>query len=287
MNTAPSVRALLSSQVLSRAIAAAFAMSVAVGAIESSAQVYPLSLGAAPSDSVVVGLDGSERVSLLGLGPQNTVTLINGRRTWAFSDLRALPLGAISSVDVVRNEGALFAGSDTLGGVVNITTYGGGGAIKPAGTEINLFYGTSGGKGGDVRAGSFITGFANDKLTLTFGAGYSDTSSFKLPSRFVVGASRTIPRQERTSYYAGIDYKVAHGMQVYGDIMVTDFNSPRSAGRDRIDGRAYRFSGGIRGDVPIRNSLLSGLSYDVGVAYEEGRFDRDISTSPISARRTR
>jgi len=79
---------------------------------------------------IVTGGPGAETLSLYGLGAQNTLVLINGRRMGPAGvqgsigpiDLNVLPLQAFKQVDVLLDGSSSIYGSDAVGGVVNFIT---------------------------------------------------------------------------------------------------------------------------------------------------------------------
>ena len=79
---------------------------------------------------VVTGGSGVETLSLYGLGAQNTLVLLNGRRlgpagvggTVGPIDLNVLPLDAFKQVDILLDGSSSIYGSDAVGGVVNFIT---------------------------------------------------------------------------------------------------------------------------------------------------------------------
>ena len=73
---------------------------------------------------------GATAISLRGLGPQNTLLLIDGRRvapypignggTSSFFDLRSIPEAAIESIEILKDGASTTYGADAVAGVVNI-----------------------------------------------------------------------------------------------------------------------------------------------------------------------
>src|SRR4029077_10198956 len=47
--------------------------------------------------------NGQAFVSLRGLGPLNVLTLVNGRRAFGFSDVNAIPIGALSRTEILKD----------------------------------------------------------------------------------------------------------------------------------------------------------------------------------------
>ena len=84
------------------------------------------------------GSDGADHIDLAtlrGLGPDQTLVLINGKRRHqtAFvavfgtrgrgnsgTDLSAIPIGAIDRVEILRDGASAQYGSDAIAGVINI-----------------------------------------------------------------------------------------------------------------------------------------------------------------------
>lgn len=120
-----------------------------------------------PSDQNVTGGSG---LNLRGLGPDATLTLLNGRRMsyGGFSqavDISAIPVAAVERLEIVPDGASAIYGSDAVGGVANVilkrdfdgvtvgTSYGGatdGGLIT---REYNATAGTTWATGGLIVAG--------------------------------------------------------------------------------------------------------------------------------------
>ncbi|CAD0001873.1 TonB-dependent receptor [Flavobacterium chungangense] len=124
--------------------------------------------------------DGTEHIdpaSLRGLGPDQVLVLINGKRRHTTSlvnyqntvgngsvgtDLSAIPASAIKRIEVLRDGAAAQYGSDAIAGVINLVlkdnagleanaTYGGTSRNDGQTTNLNLNYGTKiGSKGGFI-----------------------------------------------------------------------------------------------------------------------------------------
>lgn len=75
---------------------------------------------------------GGASVSLRGLDPKYTLILLNGRRLAnygfadgaenSFVDLNSIPLGAIESIEILRDGASAIYGSDAVAGVINFKT---------------------------------------------------------------------------------------------------------------------------------------------------------------------
>lgn len=81
---------------------------------------YNLSQGVGDS-----GQPGFSGASLRGLGPNNTLILLNGRRlaNYAFNgaavDVNSIPIAAIERVEILKDGASAIYGTDAIGGVIN------------------------------------------------------------------------------------------------------------------------------------------------------------------------
>lgn len=95
------------------------------------------------------GGDGTAAVSLRGLGPNNTLTLINNRRaflsvsTVTYTNINAIPIGAVSRIEILKDGASAAYGSDAVAGVVNFILLNGPGEAPYEGAEIFALYGNT------------------------------------------------------------------------------------------------------------------------------------------------
>ena len=76
------------------------------------------------------GNQGLGSINLRGLGPQRTLVLFNGRRTFTapgavgggFGDTNAVPLFALDRIEILKDGAAATYGSDAIAGVANFVT---------------------------------------------------------------------------------------------------------------------------------------------------------------------
>ncbi len=123
-----------------------------------------------PSSSISDGTDSLLPATLRGLGPDQTLVLINGKRRHQASlihintsvgrgttgtDLSAIPISAIKQVEVLRDGAAAQYGSDAIAGVINIV-------LKDAnkGGMLSVSHGQNYRKDGDTTDLSFNKGFS-------------------------------------------------------------------------------------------------------------------------------
>ncbi|OAI43444.1 hypothetical protein AYO41_00095 [Verrucomicrobia bacterium SCGC AG-212-E04] len=237
------------------------------------------------SGAGLAGFAGFGQPNLFALGQSNTLTLINGRRALSLPSVNAIPLFALSRVEATRFGPSIANGSDALGGTVNFVLLDGPGAPKYSGSEIDLFYGSTG-KGGSARGASFTTGFTSEKLSMVFGASYYRQDGLALSDgRLSPYANASL---QNSQYFAAFDYKLyGRAMQLYGDFLISDtkvdgVRSYSRSARAAVSGgtdlyergynsRYYRATVGLKGQIPTPGGIVSGVNYDVGVVFDEGK----------------
>lgn len=89
------------------------------------------------------GGNGQAFINLRALGPANTLTLINGRRAFNFADINAIPIGALSRTEVLKDGASAIYGSDAVAGVVNFILLNGPGEKPYEGAELFALYGNT------------------------------------------------------------------------------------------------------------------------------------------------
>lgn len=97
------------------------------------------------------GADAVDPATLRGLGPDQTLLLINGKRYHQSSlvnlfgtrgrgntgsDMNTIPVAAIKKIEVLRDGASAQYGSDAIAGVINVILN-----DRNKGTEVNVFYG--------------------------------------------------------------------------------------------------------------------------------------------------
>src|ERR1700682_552699 len=103
----------------------------------------PAFVGNAANENASNGGDGSALINLRGLGTENTLVLVNGRRTFNFNDINAIPIGALARVEVLKDGASAVYGSDGVAGVVNFILLNGPGEKPYEGAEIFALYGNT------------------------------------------------------------------------------------------------------------------------------------------------
>src|SRR6476659_3336801 len=103
----------------------------------------PSFVGNAATENDSNGGDGTASINLRGIGSANTLILVNGRRTFNFNDINALPIGAISRTEVLKDGASAVYGSDGVAGVVNFILLNGPGEKPYEGAELYALYGNT------------------------------------------------------------------------------------------------------------------------------------------------
>lgn len=137
--------------------------------------------------------NGAAAVSLRGLGPQNTLVLLNGRRLSAHGlngksvDLNAIPLSAIDRIEVLKDGASAIYGADAIGGVVNFIT-----RRDFTGFEATAFADITEAGGGNIYRGNLL-----------FGSGVPDVRGFNVLATLTYDKQERLRGSER-SFHNGI-----------------------------------------------------------------------------------
>jgi iron complex outermembrane receptor protein len=110
----------------------------------------PTFVGNAATENDSNGGDGTATVNLRGIGPENTLVLVNGRRASlgtpvGVQDVNLIPLSAINKVDILKDGASAIYGSDAVAGVVNFMFWNDIRDYGPIyeGAEMEVRYGTT------------------------------------------------------------------------------------------------------------------------------------------------
>jgi iron complex outermembrane receptor protein len=103
----------------------------------------PSFVGNAATENDSNGGDGSATINLRGIGSVNTLVLVNGRRTFNFNDINALPISGIARTEVLKDGASAVYGSDGVAGVVNFILVNGPGEKPYEGAELFALYGNT------------------------------------------------------------------------------------------------------------------------------------------------
>ena len=123
----------------------------------------PTFVGNAATENDSNAGDGTANINLRGIGAENTVVLLNGRRmaggvagiSIQAADVNLLPISAIQKVDVLKDGASAIYGSDAVAGVVNFSMWNDVRDYGPIyeGAEFELRYGNTTDRDANVRQG--------------------------------------------------------------------------------------------------------------------------------------
>ena len=106
--------------------------------------------------------NGNSSANLRGLGANNTLVLLNGRRVPTHGakgnavDLNSIPLGAIERVEILKDGASAIYGTDAIGGVVNFIL-----RKEVAGFEATGFADVTQEGGGHIYRGQLLGGWGD------------------------------------------------------------------------------------------------------------------------------
>jgi iron complex outermembrane receptor protein len=137
-----------------------------------------------------------------GLGFDNTLVLINGRRTLPSAlsvqfnafDLNTVPPAAVEQIEVLPDSASAVYGSDAIGGVVNIIL-----KKNVTDTTLDLDYGTAA-DGGVERRAALISGYSNERFRTSLVFEYFHRDS-------LLGAERERWNNQDFRRFGGRDYR--------------------------------------------------------------------------------
>lgn len=122
------------------------------------------------------GSDGSQQISLRGLGADRTLVLVDGKR-WVTDidgtvDLSTIPVAIIERIDVLKDGASAIYGSDAIGGVVNIIT-----RKNYEGAQFGTSYGQTAKGDGAQKTADITIGAAGEKSSGVLSMSYSEQES--------------------------------------------------------------------------------------------------------------
>jgi iron complex outermembrane receptor protein len=109
----------------------------------------PSFIGNAATENDSNGGNGAANINLRGVGPANTLILVNGRRVSlgkaniGAPDINAIAIGALGRTEVLKDGAGAIYGSDAVAGVVNFIMINGPGEKPYEGAELYALYGNT------------------------------------------------------------------------------------------------------------------------------------------------
>lgn len=145
------------------------------------------------------GSDGSQQISLRGLGSQRTLVLVDGKR-WVTDldgivDLSTIPVAIIERIDVLKDGASAIYGSDAIAGVVNIIT-----RKNFEGAQVAASYGQTQKGDGAQKSGELTIGAAGERTSGVISLSYSEQEAIFAGDREISSE----PLYGCFEYYGGI-----------------------------------------------------------------------------------
>jgi iron complex outermembrane recepter protein len=119
------------------------------------------------------GSDGTQNISLRGLGAGRTLLLVNGRRWVAQGggvvDLNTIPISVVERIEVLKDGASAIYGSDAIAGVINVIT-----RKNFDGAEAKAYIGAYTKGDGLQQSYDFTVGANSDRWNAVVSVGYQD-----------------------------------------------------------------------------------------------------------------
>ncbi|MFU8830620.1 MAG: TonB-dependent receptor domain-containing protein [Wenzhouxiangella sp.] len=142
------------------------------------------SLGLTNLTSSTNANDGTQTISLRGLGAGRTLVLVDGRRWLALGgggvDTTQIPTQVIERIEILGDGASAVYGSDAIAGVINIIL-----RDDFEGMEVDLFYGETDEGDGENTVYSFTTGHRGDRGNLIFNITRNDQEEIAAGDRSI------------------------------------------------------------------------------------------------------
>ncbi|HEU5077962.1 MAG TPA: TonB-dependent receptor [Opitutaceae bacterium] len=208
-----------------------------------------------PTDSGNSFTPGVSAFNLRGLGNNNTLVLINGRRAVPYAapgfnglqtvfDLNSIPEAAIESVSILKDGGSALYGSDAVAGVIDFKLRHDYNGVFTS-FQVGDYFDT----GGLQKKVQFVAGAGNSKTTIFVAGSWSQQDSvYSRDLAFSKNADKSPVLDKADAYYYTPDN--AADLQKYLDVGLTnpkddgifDLRSSRgNPGRVVVDGTTYTY----------------------------------------------
>lgn len=230
--------------------------------------------GSYSSNSVNDSRGNVTNVNLRGLGPENTLVLLDGRRMpdeggLGVVDLSTIPLAAVERIEVLKDSASALYGSDATGGVVNIIT-----KKDYDGNSVYYRGSTPKGDGGDATQFSVVNGTVGNNFRVLTALNYkknepvfhrdrdwtkAGVSSFSIPANVAL-TTKTLNvdgiEETATKLYAhpncpSDNTRLPNGLCSYNFANTMAF-SPETTEVGIISNIEYNFSDRLQGFASLR-----------------------------------
>jgi iron complex outermembrane recepter protein len=163
----------------------------------------PSFVGNAQTENNSNGGSGAASINLRGLGPENTVILLNGTRTFLGEgfdnrDVNLIPISGLQSAQVLKDGASAIYGSDAVAGVVDFVMYGDRRLPPYEGAEFELRYGNTTDHNANVRQAWIrggVTGL-DGKVAIFASAEYYNRAGIYSRDRYISSTADTSNNHE-------------------------------------------------------------------------------------------
>jgi len=245
--------------------------------------------------------DASTAISLRGLGPESTLSLLNGRRFpgaigGRVFDVGAIPVSVIENVEVLTGGASAIYGSDAVAGVVNLKT-----RTSFDGIEAQVYRGLAK-NGGDRTQASIVAGQEYDNAGFVIAYDFQDVQSLDATDAGVAGPGQAtfgiqtptpgetllIPESERHSFFAAGHVNITDNVRFKADFIYSDGESFSQTNSTTVStffpdpivslSSTDADSEVFRGTIGIEAELNEDWNLDVQATYGERQSFTDIIT---------
>lgn len=251
------------------------------------------------------GADAVDPATLRGLGPDQTLLLLNGKRYHQSSlvnlfgtrgrgntgsDMNTIPVAAIKKVEVLRDGASAQYGSDAIAGVINVILN-----DKDKGTEVNAFYGLnvfSSPGNDDVVSDKRLDGNTLD-LSLNTGVSLGKKGGFANLTLDFVNKDYAIRNANPTKYdaprqrfgdaaaknmyaFLNLELPFSENVKFYNNSGYSYRNTNAYAWTRSADGDNNIKSIYPNGFNPIQDTKISDFTFNNGLKFKLGEWDFDL-----------
>ena len=129
------------------------------------------------------GGNGTSQVALRGIGGENTLVLVNGRRmtpsgTGSAVDLNAIPFAMVDRIEILKSGGSVVYGTDAVAGVINVIL-----KDDAQGGSASVYYGNTTDTDVGRKSASFSVGGTGDRFQFFLGGSWDDQAGLYAPDR--------------------------------------------------------------------------------------------------------
>lgn len=232
---------------------------------------------------------GGTGVNLRGLGPDATLTLLNGRRL-AYGgrgqavDISAIPIAAVDRIEIVADGASAVYGSDAVAGVVNVILKRNFDGVS---TGVRIGVPTDG--GGLERQYSIVGGGATDRSGIIAAYNVEDNDPIYSHQRsylsYMPRPNTIYQESNRHNLVLSAYHRINDDVQAAVDILYSDLdrhldsNSPPTRNTSRSKLEDFTISPSVTFD------LFSTWTGSLGGVYASSRYENDATISGASVTR--